>query len=396
MTDAFVWPAHVDEARLTEAMRWFGRARGCRRNDGERHLDENSWQTVAFTHKPDLRTVPRPYPETGSWVASLHSSGTTAEPVFSPWSEVDQAVADATTHAIHDRCPSIQGARCAVIAPGPPLAAAHFLLREIELSDGVPFLMQPGEPEMTCRALIDNGIDVVFTLPLIASRLGECLSDGARRRPAAVSVVFCVGDVLGPARQSMLSAMWQARVLSMFGCSELFGPVAGPAEAGQPLVWSCEPVAVEVIDPVSMSSCQVGERGVLVLTTLWPKASPLQRYWTDDSVELTQACSVDGYFAFHYIGRPTSTLQTHRGPVALRTIDDLLLGSGLCGPEWSVRRTAEGICVQAEMLTRSPGAAREIRESLVEMLGEPLDFVPSSPGSLPRTTPKFRVVTPTG
>lgn len=394
MTGTFVWPTQVDEARLTEAMRWFGRARGRRPNEAERHLDETTWQTVAFTHKPDLRSVPRPYPETGTWVASLHSSGTTAEPVFSPWSEVDQAVADATTQEIHERCPSIQGARCALIAPGPPLAAAHFMMREIELSDGVPFLIEPGEPETICRALIDNGIEVVFTLPLIASRLGEYLNAARRRRPAAVSVVFCVGDVLGPARQSMLSAMWEARVLNMFGCSELFGPLAGPAEAGHPLVWCCEPVAVEVIDPVSMSPCQVGERGVLVLTTLWPKASPLQRYWTDDSVEVTRACSVDGYFAFHYIGRPMSMLQTHCGHVALRAIDELLLGSGLCGSEWSVRQTAEEICVEAEMLKPSPGAAREIREALVEVIGEPMDFVARKPGSLPRITPKFRVVTP--
>ena len=391
MTDAFVWPPQVDEARLTEAMRWFGRARGRSLNEGE---CQTSWQTVAFTYKPDLRRVPRPYPETGTWVASLHSSGTTAEPVFSPWSEVDQAVADATTQQIHERCPSIQGARCAVIAPAPPLAAAHFMMREIELSDGVPFLIEPGEPERTCRALIDNGIEVVFTLPLIASRLGEYLNNAAhRRRPVAVSLVFCVGDVLAPARQSMLSALWEAPVLNMFGCSELFGPVAGPAEAGHPLVWCCEPVAVEVIDPVSMSHCQVGERGVLVLTTLWPKASPLQRYWTDDSVEVTQACPVHGCFAFHYIGRPTSTLQTPCGHVALRTIDELLLGSGLCGSEWSVRRTAEGICVEAEMLTRSPGATREVRDALVEMIGEPMGFVARKPGSLPRIAPKFRVVT---
>lgn len=393
MTATFVSPAKVDEARLNEAMGWFARAHGRTHDPGMAPLDDASWRTVAFTHKPDLRSVPRPYPETGRWIGSLHSSGTTAEPVFSPWSEVDQHIADTTAREIHAWCPSIRGARCAVIAPGPPLAVAHFMLREIELSGGLPWLVEPGEPERIWRTLMDNGIEVVFTLPLVASRLIEYFQATRRRSPAGVSVVFCAGDVLSPARQSMLAAMWEARVLNMFGCSELFGPLAGPGEGGHPLVWRCEPVAVEAINPASMSPCRVGERGVLVVTALWPKARPLQRYWTDDTVEVTQTAGVDGVFGFHYIGRPSSVLKTHCGQVALRDIDDLLLGSGVCGLEWLVHQTPEGLCVRSEMLTRAAGAVRQLTEALTETLGGPVEFVPQEPWSLPRATPKFCVAT---
>jgi phenylacetate-coenzyme A ligase PaaK-like adenylate-forming protein len=393
VTATFVSPAHVDAARLDEAMGWFTRAHGGTPGPGAVPLDEASWRTVAFTRKPDLRSVPRAYPETGPLLCSLHSSGTTAEPVFSPWSEVDQHVADTTAREIHARCPSIQGARCAVIAPGPPLAVAHFMLREIELSGGVPWLVEPGEPERVWRTLIDQGIEVVFTLPLVASRLIEYFHATRRGSPAGVSVVFCAGDVLSPARQSTLAAMWEARVLNMYGCSELFGPLAGPGEGGHPLVWSCDPVGVEVINPASMSPCGVGERGVLVVTTLWPKARPLQRYWTDDTIEVTHTVGVDGVFGFHFIGRPSSVLKTHSGQVAMRDIDDLLLGSGVCGLEWSVRQTPEGWCVRSEMPTRTAGAVSQLTEALTETLGGPVEFVPQEPWSLPRATPKFGVAT---
>ena len=394
MTPTFVSPGKLDNARLKEAMGWFDRAQGRTSARAIAPVDDASWRRVALTHKPDLRGVPRPYPETGRWIASLHSSGTTAEPVFSPWSEVDQRIADTTACEIHARCPSILGARCGVIAPGPPLAAAHFMLREIEVSGGLPCLVEPGKPETIWRTLIDNGIEVVFTLPLVASRLGEYFQATHHRSPAGIQLVFCAGDVLSPARQAMLAAIWDARVLNMFGCSELFGPLAGPGEAGRPLEWRCERVAVEVINPASMEPCGAGERGVLVLTTLWPKASPLQRYWTEDTVEVAQTATDDGVFAFHYIGRPPSVLQTYRGQVALRDIDTLLLGCGLCGPEWSVRQFPEGVCVQAEMLTRSAGAVRQLKEALAETIGGPVELIPAEPGSLPRVTHKFRVATP--
>jgi phenylacetate-coenzyme A ligase PaaK-like adenylate-forming protein len=200
--------------------------------------------------------------------------------------------------------------------------------------------------------------------------------------------------VLSPARQGLLAAMWDAQVLNMFGCSELFGPLAGPGEAGQPLAWRCVPVAVEVIDPSSMLPCRVGERGVLVVTTLWPKARPLRRYWTEDIVEVARTAGADGVFAFHYIGRPPSMLQTASGPVALRDIDTLLLGSGMCGLEWAVRQSPDGVRVHAEMLVRSAGAVRQLKASLTEILGMPVDFVAEQPGSLPRTSAKFRVMGP--
>jgi phenylacetate-coenzyme A ligase PaaK-like adenylate-forming protein len=387
----FVSPGRLDYADLQRASVWFHEARGDRRAAaGE--LDDESWRAIPFTCKTDLRADLQPYPETGRWVARLASSGTTAEPVVSPWSEVDQQIADITALEIHAIGPPIDGARCAVIAPDSSLASAHSMCREIEISGGVARLIPPGDPEAICRTLIDDGIEVVFALPLVASRVAEYFHATRGGTPPGISLLFCGGDVLSPSRQAMLAVMWNARVINMFGCSELFGPVAGPAERGAPLVWRCGHVAVEVISATGRPASGVGERGVMVLTTLWPKASPLLRYWTDDVVEITGTASQSAGFGFDYIGRPPSLLIVDQQSAALRDIDNALLASGSCSSEWSVTQTPEVVRIEAEVLTRGAAAVGDIEETLRELIGTAVDFIAHEPGALPRVVPKFAVV----
>jgi phenylacetate-CoA ligase len=381
----------VDAVRLEQAMGWFEQARGDTRPSETPQLDDEAWRGVGFTRKSDLRRDAQLYPETGKRITSLRSSGTTAEPVVTPWAEVDQQVADDTARKIHARCPSIQGARCAVIAPDRLLAVTYFMWREIELNGGIPCLVKPGEPETIWRTLINEGVEVVFTLPLVASRLAEYFHAMRGRSPDGIDVVFCGGDLLSPARQSVLAAMWDARVLNMFGCSELFGPLAGPGEGGGSLEWGCDPVAVEVIDPEAMSPCGIGERGVLVVTTLWPKARPLLRYWTDDLVEVIDTAA-GGAFHFDYVGRPPSMLQTAHGQLALHDVDELLISGGWCRSEWLVRQRPEGVCFEVEMPDRSAAMVRTVTEALVEIVGGSAEVLSKEVGSLVRAQPKFSVV----
>jgi phenylacetate-coenzyme A ligase PaaK-like adenylate-forming protein len=388
----FLWPVDTDRSQLEAAVGWFDGVRGRTPRRIGTNIDDESWRAIPITRKADLRAELRAYPETGRWIAKLRSSGTTADPVVSPWSEVDQQVGDETARAIHALCPSISGARCAVIAPDPALAVAHSMCREIQVSGGVPRLIPPDDPETLCGKIIDEQIDVLFTLPLVASRLGTYFHATRGGTPAAIRLLFCGGDVLSPARQAMLAAMWDARVINLFGCSELFGPIAGPSEHGSPLAWRCGPVAVEVVDPCTLATCGIGERGVMVLTTLWPKASPLLRYWTDDIVEVTATASATKSFGFQYVGRPPSILDTGRRQIALRDIDDALLATGRCGSEWVVGQTRDKVHVEAEMLDRSSDAVAHVRELLSEMTGVPIEFVPAKPGSLMRVGPKFSVV----
>lgn len=389
----FVSPRLLDDALVEKAMVWFGQARS-----GEQHIIQPdfglaAWDSIPFTRKPELRVPLRPYPETGRWIATLSSSGTTADPVVSPWSEADERVGDATMRAIHVLCPSIEGARCAVIAPSPALAAAYFMRREIAVNGGIALMITAADPEAVCRALVAECIDVVFTLPLVAARIGEYLHASCGGPPPGIRVVFCGGDVLSPARQALLAAMWDAPVFNMFGCSELFGPVAGPGGDGQSLVWRCEPVAVEVLDPVTLASCGPGERGVIVLSTLWPKANPLLRYWTDDLVQLGEDGSMTAPFAFDYIGRPPSMLSVAGREVPLRDVDDALLSSGECTSEWSVHRLADRFLIEVETSHRNGDVLRELLRDIVDAS---LEVVPREPGSLPRTTPKFVVRTQAG
>ncbi|WP_375486970.1 hypothetical protein [uncultured Mycobacterium sp.] len=233
----------------------------------------------------------------------------------------------------------------------------------------------------------------MFSLPLVASRIGEYFTTTRGAPPSHVRLIVCGGDVLSRGRQAMLAEMWDALVLNMFGCSELFGPVAGPGERGGPMSWRCEPVAVEVLDPVTLAHCGVGERGVVVLSTLWPKASPLLRYWTDDVVQLVDISPATGTFVFEYIGRPPSMLDVAGKKVPLRDIDDALLSGGWCTSEWSVHQAPGQLRIEAETAMRQHVALQAVREVLHEVVGAPADLVPRKPGALPRAMPKFAVVT---
>jgi phenylacetate-coenzyme A ligase PaaK-like adenylate-forming protein len=382
----FVFPATVSGADLETAAAWFDEARGRQRRSVPRLFDDDSWRRLPFTGKADLRVKLHPYPETGRWITTLWSSGTTAAPVASPWSEADQEVADATAQKVHANCPSIAGMRCAVIAPNPQLAVARSMCREIELSGGLPFLVTPADPEALSRRLIDEEIAAVFTLPMVASRLGEYFhAEGAA---PDITFLFCGGDVLSKARQARLAEVWDAPVLDLFGCSELFGPLAGPSQHGAPLAWHCEPVAVEVVDPSTLLPCGVGDRGVIVLTTLWPKASPLLRYWTDDIVEVTATAGIGRTFAFRYVGRQSSMLTVGNTQIALRDIDDVVLTSESCGSEWSIQQTGDGVRIDAEMASSSPAAVNALAESLRQLIPVPLELVRREVGSLPRNSPK--------
>lgn len=391
MAATFAFPEHVDQGLLSKAMMWFAQARGQDQPAIPVEVDGHRWSTIPFTRKPDLRVQLQPYPETGRWIARLSSSGTTADPVVSPWSEVDEQVAQETVQAIHAGCPSIQGARCAVIAPSPALAVTYSMLREIEICGGIPYLIEPQHPELVSCALVDEEIEVVFTLPLVASRIGEYFTATRGSARPRIRLLFCGGDVLSPARQVMLANSWEAVVLNMFGCSELFGPVAGPGAQGAPLTWRCGSVAVEVIDPVTRSACGIGECGVMVVTTLWPKASPLLRYWTDDVVQVIETEHPAETFVFDFVGRPPSMLYIADRQVPLRDVDNALLSGGWCPSEWSVRQTTAGVCIQAEMARREPAVLHNAREMLREIIGVPVELVPHQPGSLPRTIPKFTV-----
>src|ERR1700756_6062303 len=94
LTATFVSPRHVDRGVLVNAMAWFAQARGQDPRGVPADLDERHWGTIPFTRKPDLRVELRPYRASGDWITRLSSSGTTADPVVSPWTEADERVAD--------------------------------------------------------------------------------------------------------------------------------------------------------------------------------------------------------------------------------------------------------------------------------------------------------------
>ena len=69
----------------------------------------------------------------------------------------------------------------------------------------------------------------------------------------------------------------------MYGISE-FGLVSGECKAKDGQHYCADFALLEMICPEEYSPVPEGETGVAVYTTLWKKASPLLRYWSNDFI----------------------------------------------------------------------------------------------------------------
>jgi phenylacetate-CoA ligase len=117
-----------------------------------------------------------------------------------------------------------------------------------------------------------------------AQRLGRPLTDSAVRH------VMVGGEPGGavPATRALIEREWAARCFDGYGCLEF-----------QPIAWECaaqtgghlpeDAVLAEVVDPATRAPVPDGQPGVLVLTHLAKRATPLVRWWTGDVVVLDRS-----------------------------------------------------------------------------------------------------------
>jgi hypothetical protein len=100
-----------------------------------------------------------------------------------------------------------------------------------------------------------------------------------------------------------LEQAWNARLIDVFGLSEVSDGVAVPCErcAGHHVA----PIAIpEVVSLKDRTPIERGT-GVLVMTALYPfvQIQPFIRYYTDDIVEITSPCAATGEPGLRFRGR---------------------------------------------------------------------------------------------
>lgn len=266
---------------------------------GDRLL--NVWSdffNLPITYKEDLRGIPAEanlaVPKSEVW--HYHESfGTTGAPVSSWFTAEDFEVEVNKTYRWTSE-----------IKPGMMLlnrfpysfAVPPFILEQKCRRDGgiiVPIgsLSWNISYQRTLEVIKRLKIEAIACLPnelifleLIAEKCGYDIKNDF----GSVSHVLVSGTIITPAMKEYIEESWGVSVKSVYGTTET-GGIASTCSLGNLHIHKGDMI-LELIDPVSKEPVISGGTGVLVVTSYSRKASPLFRYYTNDSCRIvSEPCS---------------------------------------------------------------------------------------------------------
>jgi phenylacetate-coenzyme A ligase PaaK-like adenylate-forming protein len=107
-----------------------------------------------------------------------------------------------------------------------------------------------------------------------------------------VKALFLAGEYVATAMRNELSRIWNCRIYTHYGLTEMGLGVAVECAAGDGYHFNEADLLLELIDPATGESVPPGSEGELVFTTLTREAMPLIRYRTHDSSRMIiEPCS---------------------------------------------------------------------------------------------------------
>ncbi|MBN2321354.1 MAG: phenylacetate--CoA ligase family protein [Acidobacteria bacterium] len=145
-----------------------------------------------------------------------------------------------------------------------------------------------------------------------------------------VKVLFLAGEYLPAARRRELETIWNCRVHTHYGLTEMGLGVAVECTAGDGYHFNEADLLLEIIDPVTGERVKPGDEGELVFTTLTREAMPLIRYRTHDLSRLIEKpcpCGATSLLKFDAVRKRLESVVTlGNGAEMYPTLfDDLLL-----------------------------------------------------------------------
>jgi phenylacetate-coenzyme A ligase PaaK-like adenylate-forming protein len=166
---------------------------------------------------------------------------------------------------------------------GPPYSQADLLARGVAAIGARAVVAGTGRSAREHLELIRrHGSTVLFGYagPLYRlTRELEALCDPGR---CGVRVLFLAAEYVPEARRRELERIWNCRVRTHYGLTEMGQGVAVECEAGHGYHFNEADLLLEILDPVTLEPAAAGEEGELVFTTLNREAMPLLRYRTGD------------------------------------------------------------------------------------------------------------------
>jgi phenylacetate-CoA ligase len=320
------------------------------------------------------------------------SSGTTGAPTGYCWTTNDTTVLrEAGARAMHRI--NVQPDDVALILSPMNMSIMWYCMIQQYNAVGagvIPLGVQ--SPEDILAILAQYPVTIIITLPVIATRLFDFLSQQSRyqRDDMALRYIHCGGDFLSESRRRRIEEMWQVKCYNFFGMSEIFGPLAGESSLQRGMHFLADYVYIEVLNPVTYEPVQSGEVGVAVYTTLWEKGSPLLRYWSDDYVTLdlnadSNGCSVP---RIYYLGRPASMIQFPHRWLFSSQLEEQVLQFPVGNEYYLVVLSNTYARLVVEQIPEIDIPVEAVRQNLATFLDMSIELECFPPGTLARDIPK--------
>ncbi len=256
---------------------------------------------------------------------------------------------------------------------GRPYSQSDLLHRGVAKLGATPVLAPVDLDANQQLALIEkNKSTILFGYASRIFRLSKELEPREDLRSKGVRVLFLAAEYLPDARRRELERIWNCRVHTHYGLTEMGLGVAVECDAMNGYHFNEADLLLEVVNPRTGEGVPPGEEGELVFTTLTREAVPLIRYRTHDISRLIAEpcpCGAASLLKFDRVKRRLETIVTigNGDEIYPAFFDDVLFAMpGLIDYQVSVLRQQgkDLLFFKAETTEESRDAARTIEKIL--------------------------------
>lgn len=250
---------------------------------------------IPYTSKGELRHEQRVYGYSRylvtrkNVVEAYPTSGTTGNPVFNFWTEVDKEyITDVTARTLWSM--GLRNHHIVQNAFQYDLWAVGIAVhRAVQLIGGFVIPIGSGKVLRQIELLLKMRSNVILSTPTTALKIGKKLKE-LGHTPNDLSLEFgAFGGEPGasiPSTRRKIEKMLGIEAYDYYGLMEIAPTFASECVEKSGLHWSEDCHLIEVVDQRSGEPVEEGEKGVLVITHLVKEATPMIRYWTGDIAKL--------------------------------------------------------------------------------------------------------------
>jgi phenylacetate-CoA ligase len=179
-----------------------------------------------------------------------------------------------------------------ILPDGRPNSQADLLLKGVVKLGAKPVISAfDADPEEQLAMIRQFRPTVIFGYTSRIFRMSKDLQTKHDLRSLGVNVLFLAAEYLPDAMRRELENIWNCRVHTHYGLTEMGLGVAVECEARNGYHFNEADLLLEIVDPLTGKAVEPGVEGELVFTTLCREAMPLIRYRTHDiSRIITEPC----------------------------------------------------------------------------------------------------------